>query len=171
MFSADSLIPLLLAFIAGYGILKRKNIFSLFIEGAAEGLKTCAEFAPAIVLMVTLVGMLRSSGAVEVLSSLLLVPCKLLGIPSEILPLTVMHPLSGAGSLAIFGDILATFGPDSKIGQIASVMQGSAETTFYTIMVYYGATRIKNQRHTLAASLTADFTGLLASVATVSLLL
>ncbi len=171
MLSPDSLIPILLTIICITGVVKQKNIFALFVEGASEGVKTCFEIAPSIVLMVVLVSMFRASGAIDVLSQLLLVPCELLGIPKEILPLAIMHPISGAGSLAIFSDILATYGPDSNIGQIASVMQGSAETTFYTIMVYYGATRIKRQRHTLVSSLSADLVSMLVSVLTVGLLL
>ncbi|MEG2204033.1 MAG: spore maturation protein, partial [Oscillospiraceae bacterium] len=82
-----------------------------------------------------------------------------LGLPAEVIPLALLRPISGSGAMVIFNDILHTFGPDSLIGRIASVMEGSTETTFYTIAVYYGATQIAKTRHTLPAALTADAVG------------
>jgi spore maturation protein B len=117
------------------------------------------------------VGVLRASGALDMLSFALTPVAALLGIPREVLPLTLMRPITGSGALAVFTDIIRIHGPDSPVGRVASVIQGSTETTFYTIAVYYGATRVRRTRQNLPACLTADLVGFVMSAAAVRLLL
>lgn len=167
----DYVVPCMIAGIVLWGLVKRVNIFDTFLEGAADGLRTALSITPALILLLTAVTMLQAGGAMEVLTWALSPLARLVGIPSEILPLALMRPLSGSGAMVFFNQLLTQQGPDSFLGRVASVLMGSTETTFYTLAVYYGATRVKNTRHTLTASLAGDVTGVLMSIVTVSLLL
>ncbi|MEG1874267.1 MAG: spore maturation protein [Angelakisella sp.] len=168
---SDLIIPLLLGGVFLWGVVKRVNVFDAFLEGAADGLRVSVSIAPALICLLTAVAMFQSSGATEALVTLVRPLARLVGLPQEILPLALMRPLSGSGAMVLFHGILRDYGPDSFIGRVASVLQGSTETTFYTIAVYYGVTKIKNTRHTLITSLAGDLTGMLLSAVTVSLLL
>lgn len=110
------------------------------------------------------ISMFRASGALDILISVLSPLTDFLHIPKEIVPLSLLRPLSGSGSLTVFKDIITNNGPDSFIGRAASIIQGSSETTFYTIAVYYGSLKISNSRHTAFCSLIGDITGLLAGL-------
>ncbi len=155
-------IPAILLIIIVSALIKRVDIFDAFIKGATDGLKTLFGILPALVGLIVAIAMLRASGALSFLTSLLAPLTKPLGIPAEIMPLALLRPISGSGSLAIVNDLLTTAGPDSLVGRIASVVMGSSETTFYALAVYYGAVKIKETRHTVPAALLADITGLLA---------
>ena len=167
----DYVVPCLIAGVMLWGLVKRVNIFDAFLEGAAEGLRTALSIAPALVLLLTAVTMFQSSGAMGVFTWALAPLARAVGLPAEILPLALMRPLSGSGATVLFNQLLAQQGPDSFLGRVASVLMGSTETTFYTLAIYYGATRVKNTRHTLTASLAGDMTGVFMSVLTVSLFL
>jgi len=169
--TAAMMIPLILLTIIGAGIYKRTDIFSEFAKGAGENLKVCAELVPSLVALITAVGMFRASGAQELIIGFCSDFFASLGFPAECLPLALIRPISGSGALAVYENLLEQCGPDSFAGKAASVMLGSTETTFYTLAVYYGAVKIKNTRHTLAASLAGDMTGFIFSVLTVNLLL
>ncbi len=166
----DSIIPMLLALTALYGLYQGVDIYAALIRGAEKGLQLVLRIAPALVGLLTAVSMLRASGALDLLAQLFAPLLHRLGIPPEVTPLMLVRPLSGSGALAVAGDLMASYGPDSTIGRVASVMMGSTETTFYTMTVYYGAAGITRPRHTLPAALTADFTGFLVSALTVRLL-
>jgi spore maturation protein B len=116
--------------------------------------------APLVGLMVG-ISMLRASGALDLLCSLLKPVTSAIGMPGEVLPLALLRPVSGSGSIAIVNDIFRHFGPDSPAGKIASVMMGSTETTFYTVAVYFGAVGVKKLRHTLKSALLADLFGMI----------
>ena len=143
-------------------MLQKVDIFDAFLVGAKDGLKSLFSILPALVGLITAITLFRASGALDFLTKLLAPVTKPLGLPAEIMPLALLRPISGSGSLAILGDLFASAGPDSLAGRIASVVMGSTETTFYALAVYYGAVKIKNIRHTLPAALCADLTGLLA---------
>lgn len=168
---SDWIIPAVTAIIILWGLKSKTDIFGEFAAGAAENLKVCAELLPVLIALITAVGMLRASGAIELLTSLLGDAFERTGFPAECLPLALIRPFSGSGALAVFEDIIAQWGPDSRPGKIASVMLGSTETTFYTIAVYFGAVKIKRTRHTLPAALIGDLTGFIISVLTVNLML
>ena len=155
-------IPAILLIIIVSALIKRVDIFDAFIKGATDGLKTLFGILPALVGLIVAIAMLRASGALSFLTSLLAPLTKPLGIPAGIMPLALLRPISGSGSLAIVNDLLTTAGPDSLVGRIASVVMGSSETTFYALAVYYGAVKIRETRHTVPAALLADITGLLA---------
>lgn len=167
---AGAIIPLVIAVIVGYGLIKGVDVFDLFLEGAKDGLKTAVRILPALVGLIAVVGMFRVSGGLDILSWALQPVGDLIGLPKEVLPLAMMRPISGSGAMALFIDLLREHGADSLIGRIASVMMGSTETTFYTIAVYYGAAGIKDIRHSVAAALAGDITGFFMSAFMVRLL-
>ena len=158
------IIPLVVCLIFGYALYKKSDVFSAFTTGAKQGVQTTFDIFPSLIFLVVCIGMLKSSGALDFVCYLVSPIAKLFNIPSQVVPLSIIRPISGSGALAIFEQTLKTHGADSTIGRIASVMQGSTETTFYTIAVYFGACKIKNTRHTLWCALLADFIGFVMSV-------
>lgn len=168
---SDFVIPLFIALIAAAGLIKRVDIFGEFIEGARENLKAAFEILPALIALMTAIGMFKASGAADVIAFALSPLTELLGFPKECIPLAIIRPVSGSGALAVYESILREVSPDSFPGRVASVIIGSTETTFYTVAVYYGITKVKKTRHAIASSLTADFTGFLLSALTVRLFL
>ena len=166
---ADLLIPLLLLGISVLAIGKRLDFYSLLQAGAKDGLNILIRIFPALVILLAAVGMLRASGAMELLTQLLSPFFSLFGIPPETAPLVLIRPFSGSAALAVGADLMQTYGVDSAIGRTAAVMLGSTETTFYTISVYFGASEIRDTRHTLPAALIADLTGFAMAALTVRL--
>ncbi len=163
------LIPILLILIFAVAIAKKVDVFSEFISGAADNLKVSFEILPTLVALVLSIGMLRASGVIDFISELAAPLMDTIGFPSECLPLALIRPVSGSGATAVYENILNFNSPDSFAGRVASVMIGSTETTFYTIAVYFGATKIKNTKHTLGCSLTGDFIAIAGSVILVKL--
>ena len=158
------IVPIIILFIISFGLIKNGEVYTPFVSGAADGLKTMAGIIPGIVGILVAVEMLKSSGAVEMLAQALSPVLKLIGMPAEVIPLALLRPFSGSGSLGIVSDIFKQSGPDSYAGRIASVMMGSTETTFYTVALYYSVAKVKNIRHTLHAALLADFCGIIGIV-------
>ncbi|SDO12070.1 spore maturation protein [Acetanaerobacterium elongatum] len=156
-------IPLVILFIFCYGIYKNVDVFDEFVAGAKEGVTTTINVLPALIAIMTAIGMFKASGALDVLTNALEPLASLLQMPKEITPLMILRPISGSGALAFVEDILKNHGPDSMAGRIASVIMGSTETTFYTIAVYYSAAEIRKIRYTVPCSLTADCVGFIMS--------
>ena len=165
----EYLIPLLLAVVSLAALHKKENAYDRMIEGAAEGLKLMLTIAPALVVLLSAVGMLRASGAIDLAAEFLSPALSLLGIPAEAVLLMLVRPISGTAALAIGAELMAAHGVDSIVGRTAAVMLGSTETTFYTISVYFGACGIKRTRYAVPAALIADFVGFLAASWTVRL--
>ena len=163
------IIPALLLAVGAWAVYKRVDVYAALTAGAREGLKTAAGILPSLVVLLTGVYMLRASGALEALSGLLAPVLSLLGIPAETAALMLLRPVSGSGALAVGGELMAEYGPDSYLGRCAAVMLGSTETTFYVIAVYFGAAKIKRTRHAVPAALAADLTGFAVAAATVRL--
>ena len=164
------LIPLIITGLFGWGLACGVDVFDCFLQGAKEGLRTAASITPALVCLMTAVAMFKSSGALDVLVGLFAPLAEAIGAPAEVVPLALLRPLSGSGALVIFRDILQECGPDSFAGRVASVLEGSTETTFYTIAVYFGATGVQKTGRTLPAALSADLAGMAMSVLSVRLL-
>lgn len=158
------IMPLIILFIIVFGVIRRNEVYEPFVAGATDGLKTLAGIVPSIVGILVAVSMFKASGAVEMIAYALSPVLKLIGMPAEIIPLALLRPFSGSGSVSIVSDIIKTQGPDSYAGRIAAVMMGSTETTFYTVALYYGIAKVKNIRHTLHAALLADLCGIIGSV-------
>jgi len=147
-----------------FGVIKKQNVYECFVEGAKDGLDTIVRIVPPLVGLLAAISMLRASGALDMIIGLIAPATSFLGIPREVVPLALMRPISGSGSIALLNDIIKNNGADGLVGHAASVMMGSTETTFYTLTVYFAATKIKNTRYALKAALIADLTGIIASV-------
>lgn len=157
------IIPSIIIIMILFGVIKGVNVFSEFTEGAKEGFKIVLNILPSLVALIFAIELLKASGGLDTLCSLLSPVSDFLGISKQTTPLTVLSPISGSGSLGMFESILKDHGPDSFIGRCASVMMGSTETTFYTMTVYYGSVDIKKTRHTLPSALCADITSFIIS--------
>jgi len=149
---------------------KKVDVFSAMIKGAREGLGVAAGILPALVVLLTAVQMLRSSGGAEAIAGFLSPLLSRLGIPSDCALLMLLRPVSGSGALAIGSEIMERFGPDSFTGRCAAVMLGSTETTFYVIAIYFAAAGQKKTRHAVPAALLADLAGFIMSVISVRLM-
>ena len=164
----EYIVPLILAVTAVAALHKKENAYDILTDGAREGFQMLKTIAPSLVVLLSAVGMLRASGALEALSILLSPVLKALGIPAETVLLMLVRPISGSAALAIGAELIAAHGPDSPVGRTAAVMLGSTETTFYTISVYFGAWGITKTRYAVPAALIADLVGFLAASWTVS---
>lgn len=156
-------VPTIIVVIITYGIIDKKNIYDIFLEGAREGMETVIKIFPTLIGIFLAVGCLRSSGILNIIGKNLEFVTKLIGFPSEVLPLALLRPISGSASLGIATDIMKNYGVDSRIGLIAATIMGSTETTFYTIALYTSSIGVKKIRYVLAAALVADFVGMIAS--------
>lgn len=156
--------PLMIIIIILYGILERKKVFDMFLEGAKDGIKIIYNIFPTLVGLFVAIGALRSSGIIDVVVKSLNPLLNIVNFPKEILPLALIRPISGSASVAVATDIMKNFGVDSNIGLIASVIMGSTETTVYTIAVYTSSVGIKKTRFVLWAALIADFVGIVTSI-------
>jgi spore maturation protein SpmA len=163
-------IPLLIFVFIGYGALKKVKVYEAFVEGAKEGFNVAVRIIPYLVAMLMAIGIFRAGGAMDWLVYILRPLTDFIGMPAEALPMALMRPLSGSGSLGIMSEILSVHGPDSFLGIMVSTFYGSTETTFYVLAVYFGAVNIKNTRHALPAGLLADAAGILGAVYIVRLL-
>lgn len=157
--------------VLGAGLVARIPVFDEFVGGAGEGIKTCVRILPSLVALMTAVSMLQASGVTEWLADIAAPLAQKIGFPADVIPLALLRPISGSGSLAALEQVLKQYGPDSVEGLVACVLQSSTETTFYTIAVYYGAVKVRRTRHTLAAAAAGDMTGILLSALAVRLLL
>ncbi|NLJ78287.1 MAG: spore maturation protein [Tissierellia bacterium] len=150
---SKGIVPIIILTIIGHGYVKGVDIYSAFIKGAGEGLKTAIRIMPYLIAILIAIGIFRGSSALEMFTDLLRPITNLLGIPEEIVPLIMIRPISGSGGLGIVRDIIGNYGPDSFPGWVAAIMMGSSETIFYTIALYFGSIGIKDHRHTLKAAL------------------
>ena len=163
-------IPVIILFFIAYAAYKKVHVYERFVEGAKEGFNIAVRIIPFLVAMLMAIGIFRAGGAMDWLITILKPVTNLIGMPAEVLPMALMRPLSGSGSLGIMTDILKVHGTDSLIGIMASTFYGSTETTFYVLAVYFGAVNIRNTRHAVAAGLIADIAGILGAVFIVRLL-
>jgi spore maturation protein B len=157
-------IPFLLCSIPLYGYINKVDIFNSFVEGAEGGFKTGIKLIPFLVGMLFALNIFRASGAMDAFLELISPITSFLPIPPDVLPLAMLRPISGSGAMGVLVDIIEHHGPDSFIGKMACTMQGSTDTTFFVLTVYFGSVGIKKTRHALATGLLADAVGFLAAV-------
>ncbi len=157
-------IPCFLVCIPLYGLVRGVKVYECFVEGAKEGFQVAVRIIPYLVAILVAVGMLRGAGAIDLMSRWLDPMLRFVGMPAEILPLALMRPLSGSGSLGIVTELIKTHGPDSFLARLAATAYGSTETTFYVLAVYFGSVGIKKTRHAVLAGLSADVASLAASI-------
>jgi spore maturation protein B len=158
------IIAVLLAGIPLLAFARGVKVYPAFLEGAKSGFDTAVRIIPPLVAVFVMLAMLRASGAMDAAAAALAPVTDALGIPASVLPLALVRPLSGGAAQGVVAEVLATEGPDSWAGRLASVMAGSTETTFYVIAVYMGAAGITRPRHAIAAGLLADLAGFTAAV-------
>ena len=160
------IIPGLMLGFLTFGVLRRVRVYEIFVEGAKEGFQVAIRIIPYLVAILVAVGMFRASGAMEAMVNILAGWTGKVGLPAEALPMAILRPLSGSGAYGIMASIIndPVIGPDSYTGYLVSTLQGSTETTFYVLAVYFGAVQVRRIRHALAAALTADLAGIFAAV-------
>ncbi|MCL5117130.1 MAG: spore maturation protein [Firmicutes bacterium] len=158
-------IPFLVAFIPLYGWLRGVKIYDVFVEGAEEGFRMAVRMIPFLVGILVALNIFQSSGALDAVIGFLAKPLAYLGVPGEVVPLMLVRPLSGGAALGITTGLLQHAGPDSFIGKLASTLQGSTDTTFYVITLYFGSIAVRRTRYALAVALIGDLAGFIAAVA------
>jgi spore maturation protein SpmA len=159
-------IPGLMLFFLAFGALRGVRVYEVMVQGGKEGFQVALRIIPYLVVILVAVGMLRASGAMDLLVALLGKVTGRFGLPAEALPMALMRPLSGSGAYGIMASIINDphIGPDSYTGYLVSTLQGSTETTFYVLAVYFGAVQVRRIRHAMAAALTADLAGIVLAV-------
>jgi len=164
---APWIVPGLMVLLLGFGAAKRVRVYESFVEGARDGFQVAVRIIPYLVAILVAVGMFRQSGAMELLIDPLGAVTGLVGMPAEALPMALMRPLSGSGAYGILASIIQdpAIGPDSYTGYLVSTIQGSTETTFYVLAVYFGAVQVRRVRHALPCALLADLAGVIAATA------
>lgn len=158
------ILPILVLIIVSYGIYKKVDIYDVFLEGAKESFDFILTMFPTMLAMILGVNIFLKSGFVNFVFEYLDPLLKLLSLPLEVLPMAFIRPISGSSALAILSSLLKEKGPDSFIGRLASVMQGSTDTTFYILTLYYGSVGIKKIKYSLIAGLGADLAGIIGSI-------
>lgn len=158
------IIPAIIALTVITALIKRAPVYTSFTAGAAEGVEIILKIFPAAAAIMTASYMLRASGAADLLCSLLSPLTSKIGMPPEVLPLALIRPVSGSGSLGILTDLLNTYGADSDIGQIASIITGSTETTFYCICVYFSETKVKYSAKVIPCAIIGDIVGMILGI-------
>ncbi|MEY4087920.1 MAG: hypothetical protein RJB55_191 [Verrucomicrobiota bacterium] len=157
-------VPFLIAFFPVYASLRGVKVYEEFVEGAKEGFSVSLRIIPFLVAILVAVGMFRGAGGIEFMQRLLSPLLTPLGFPPDLLPITLVRPLSGGATTALFAELVQRVGPDSLTARMAGTIMGSTETTFYVIAVYFGSVAVRRTRHAVAAGLIADFVGVVASV-------
>ncbi len=163
-------IPLIILIFVIYGAIKKVKLYEVFVEGAKEGFQVAVKIIPYLVAMLVAIGIFRAGGGMDFLVKILKPFTDIIGMPAEVMPMAIMRPLSGSGSIGLMSDLIAKYGADSFVGVLSSTILGSTETTFYVIAVYFGAVNIKKIRHSLAAGLIADVAGILGALFIVRIL-
>lgn len=157
-------VPIIVVIIIIYGIYKKIDIFDTFLIGVKEGIRVSINLFPTIFAMILSIDILVSSGIISNITNLFRGFFCVIGFPSQLLPLAILRPISGSSSLAILNDILSVHGSDSFIGRVASVMQGSTDTTIYIISMYFASVGIKKIKYSLIVGLLADLISVILSI-------
>lgn len=158
------IIPIFVIFIIFFGVKKKVNVYDVFLEGAKEGLITTFNIFPAVIAMIFAINIFLDSNVLGFIIKLLTPMLGNITFPLEIIPMALLRPISGTASLAIMNDIFKSFGPDSFVGRLASVLQGCTDTTVYVIALYFGTVKITKIKHSLWVGLFADLVGILMAI-------
>ena len=164
LFVSEFMVPLVIFYIVGYGMLMKKNIYEDFVKGAKDGMMTVVQILPTLIGLMVAVGVLRSSGFLDLLGKIFVPIAKITGFPSELVPLTIVRLFSSSAATGLALDVFKEFGTDSYIGTLASIMMSCTETVFYTMSVYFMAAHVKKTRWTLPIALLSTLSGIIASV-------
>lgn len=170
MYIANIILPLIVVLIVIYGIYKKIDVFNVFIEGVKEGITMTLQIFPTILAMIVSINIFLKSNILQDITIYLKSLFDILQFPSEILPLAILRPISGSSSLIMLNNILSTYGVDSYIGRVASVIQGSTDTTIYILGLYFGSVGIKKIKYSLLVGLLSDLSCIIISLIVVSIL-
>lgn len=163
IYISDYIIPFLFFYIVGMGLLSKQNVFDDFVTGAKDGFKVVLDILPTLIGLMVAIGILRASGALQIIADLLRPITDLLHFPSEAVPLVIIKMFSSSAATSLLLDIFKEHGPDSYLGRLTSIIMSSTETIFYTLAVYFMAAGVKKIRYTLLGCLLATLTGIIAS--------
>ena len=161
---SNMIIPILIFFVVGYGLVSKVKVYESFLKGAEDGLKTVVGIMPTLIGLMVAVGVLRASGFFESLTYIFAPITERVGLPAPLLPLLVVKMFSSSAATGLVLDIFKTYGPDSYIGLVTSILMSCTETIFYTMSVYFLAAKVTKTRYTLAGALWATLAGTIASV-------
>lgn len=164
LYISNLIIPLVLLYVIGFGMISRINVFDEFVRGAKDGFKVVFDIIPTLIGLMVAVGVLRASGALDFITGLITPLTNLIQLPSPIVPIALMRMVSSSAALGLVLDLFKTYGPDSIIGRMTSIMMGCTETIFYTMSIYFLTVNIKKTRHTLKGALLANVVGIVFSV-------
>ncbi len=164
------MLPTLVATLVLYGWVRGVRVYDSLVEGAKQGFQVAIRIIPYLVAILVVVGMFRASGGIDLIVVVLSPFTAIIGLPAEALPMALLRPLTGTGAFGVMTETMQVYGADSVVGYMVSTFQGSTETTFYTLAVYYGAVGIRETRHTVPACLLADTAGILGAVFIVNLM-
>ena len=159
LYFSDFFVPMIIFYLVAYGLMNKKNVYDDFMEGAKEGFKTVIKITPTILGLMIAVGVLRASGALNLFSELLRPLGELLHIPFEVIPVFIVRLFSASAANGLVFDVFKEFGADSMVGMIVSIMMSCTETVFYTMSVYYMATKVTKTRYTLKGALLSTLVG------------
>lgn len=162
--------PALIMIIIVVALAQKKSVYADFIDGAGEGMKILVSIFPPLVAMLVAAAMLKASGAMEMFLNFISPVVDKIGIPKEVMPLVLIRPLSGSGSIGVLSGILNDNGADSVIGRIASVICGSTETTFYCLAVYFAKTRVRSIKRAIPAAIVGDIASVMAAVMAIKII-
>lgn len=168
VFLSTYILPFFIFYVVAYGLLKGRNVYQAFVEGAKGGFHTALGILPTLVGLLVAVGVLRASGFLDLISDLLKNLLKGTGFPAELLPLVIVRLFSNSAATGLALDLFKAHGPDSVQGLLASLFLSSTETVFYTMSIYFMSVKIKKTRYTLPGALLATLAGIVASVVLVS---
>lgn len=163
-FVANLIIPVMILFIIIYGVFKKVNVYDEFLSGATESFDMVLKIFPCLLAMILGVNIILKSGVIDLIYNLIRPVFNMINVPIQIFPMMIMRPISGTSTLAILNNIFSEFGPDSFIGRLGSVIQGSTDTTFYVLTLYFGSIGVKKIRYAMVAGLFADLVGITAAV-------
>lgn len=163
-----SIIPIVVVIILVYGMIKGKKVYEWFLDGVKDGLGVCIRIFPCLLAMIVAVQIFKNSNLLYLVNKAISPFSNFIGLPEEVVPLVLIKPISGSGAIGMFTEIVKTYGADTFIGLVASVIMGTTETIFYTISVYFGAANIKKIRHTLWAAIMADITAIITAIIVVN---
>lgn len=167
---SDIILPIIILIIVSHGIYKRVDIFDIFCKGVKEGITTTLKIYPTILAMLIAINIFLKSNIIKSLTNILKPLFLLIKMPIEILPLVILKPISGSSSLIVMNELLKTYGPDSYIGKISSVIQGSTDTTIYILSLYFASVGIRKTKYALKVGLIADLLTIIIAIITVNLL-
>lgn len=164
LYFSDFIIPFVILYIVGYGLLQKTNVYDEFIKGAEDGFHVVKGIMPTLIGLMVAIGVLRASGALDLLSNLLKPVVERMHFPSELVPLVVVKMFSSSAATSLLLDVYKNFGPDSYLGRLSSILMSCSETIFYTLSIYFMTAKVKKTRYTLVGCLVATLAGILASV-------